>query len=124
MTKAEYLEFFTKFTDEMRALTRAKNADYTGTSPNPFANFERVEALGICSTEQGFLTRMMDKFCRITSFVQKGTLQVSDESVTDTLKDLATYSILLSAYISSKRPVVPTPLKPSATVTSISGVTA
>lgn len=98
----EFLEFFEATTTKMLETCRAKNADYTGDPSQPFANFERVEALGICSTEQGFLTRMTDKMCRITSFVKNGELQVKDESVMDTLLDLATYSILMMGYIKSK----------------------
>lgn len=103
MNKEQYFEFHDEFTRSMATITREKNSDYTGSSGDPFANFTRVEALGICSTEQGFLTRMTDKLCRISSFVQKGTLLVKDESVQDTLKDLANYSILMAAFIESKK---------------------
>lgn len=103
MTKQEYMDFHEACCKRMVEVTRAKNADYTGTSVDPFANFTRVESIGICSTEQGFLTRMFDKFSRITSFVQKGVLQVKDESVEDTLIDLANYSILMAGFIRSKR---------------------
>lgn len=103
MNKQEYFAFHKAFCEKMESITAAKNADYTGIGDNPFANFERVEALGICSTEQGFLTRMTDKLSRITSFVQKGVLQVKDESVEDTLMDLANYCALMSGYIKSKR---------------------
>lgn len=103
MTKQEYLEFHKKCTELMVQITAAKNADYTGTSGDPFANFKKVEDLGICSTEQGFMTRMMDKFMRINSFVQKGVLQVKDESIEDTLLDLANYSILFAGFIRSKK---------------------
>lgn len=105
MTKLEYMDFHKACCDKMVAVTKAKNADYTGTSDDPFANFSRVESIGICSTEQGFLTRMFDKFSRITSFVQKGVLQVKDESVEDTLIDLANYCILMAGYIRSRREV-------------------
>lgn len=103
MTKQEYLDFHKKCTDLMCVITKAKNADYTGTSGDPFANFKKVEDLGICSTEQGFMTRMMDKFMRINSFVQKGVLEVKDESIEDTLLDLANYSILFAGFIRSKK---------------------
>lgn len=103
MTKDEYMSFHAECCQKMMAVTKAKNADYTGTSLDPFANFSRVEQVGICSTEQGFLTRMFDKFSRITSFVQKGVLLVKDESVEDTLIDLANYCILMAGYIRSKR---------------------
>lgn len=103
MTKAEYLEYHRRACEKMTAITRAKNSDYTGLASSPFANFERVETLGITDTERGFLVRMADKFSRITSFVQKGVLEVKDESVEDTLLDLANYCILMAARIESKR---------------------
>lgn len=103
MNKQEYIAFFEATTKRMVEITKAKNADYTGIGSDPFANFVRVEMLGICSTEQGFLTRMFDKFSRITSFVQKGELQVKDESVEDTLLDLSIYSLLMLGYIKSKK---------------------
>ena len=103
MTKDEYFKFHKDFCTRMIEITKIKNADYTGNNPDPFGNFRRVELLGICSTEQGFLTRMTDKLCRITSFVQKGELLVKDESVQDTLHDLANYCALMSGYIESKK---------------------
>ena len=103
MTKKEYFEFHRACIEKMSKITEAKNADYTGIGDDPFSNFTRVEAVGICSTEQGFLTRMMDKISRINSFVQKGELQVKDESVEDTLLDLANYAILFAGYIKSKK---------------------
>lgn len=102
MTKNQYFEFSQNFFNDCIEISRKKNADYTGDSDNPFANFQSVESLGI-STEVGFLTRMMDKMSRIGSFVSNGELQVKDESVKDTLKDLANYSCLLAGYIESKK---------------------
>jgi hypothetical protein len=103
MTKAEYFEFHSQCTAAMLTITRAKNADYTGTGDNPFANFSRVEAMGICSTEQGFLTRMSDKLSRLASYCQRGELSVKDESVEDTLLDLANYCILMAGYLKGKK---------------------
>lgn len=103
MNKAQYVDFFQAFCQRMVDLTKKKNADYTGLTDDPFANFTRVEALGICKTEQGFLTRMTDKMCRVSSFVQRGELSVKDESVTDTLMDLAVYSIIMAAYLQAKK---------------------
>lgn len=90
-------------TAKMVEICKAKNSDYAGASSDPFANFTRVESLGICKTEVGFLTRMTDKLCRIASFVAKGTLAVKDESVEDTLLDLANYCLLFGAYLAEKR---------------------
>lgn len=103
MTKQKYLEFHRSCCDRMVAITEAKNADYTGGSDDPFANFSRVEWMNVATVEVGFLTRMLDKFCRINSFVKNGTLLVNTESVEDTLLDLANYSILMAGYIRSKR---------------------
>lgn len=103
MTKEEYIAFHDATTKLMREVTLAKNADYTGSTNDPFANFKNVEVLGICSTEQGFATRMMDKISRIASFIKNGTLQVKDESASDTLIDLANYCILFAGYLESKK---------------------
>ena len=102
MNKEEFFKYHREFTNKILEVSKAKNADYTGVTDDPFANFKRVEALGICSTEQGFLTRMSDKLARLSSFWQKGELQVKDESVTDTLMDLCNYTILMAAYLESK----------------------
>jgi hypothetical protein len=106
MNRKELAEFHKEFCDTMHATMQAKNADYTGDASDPFANFTTVEELGIATTEQGFLTRMTDKMKRIISFVNKGELQVKDESVQDTLMDLANYCIIFAAYIRSKQNVI------------------
>ena len=103
MNKEAYLKFHREACDKLVEITKAKNADYTGAGDDPFANFSRVEQLGICSAETGFLTRMTDKFSRMASGVEKGSLQVKDESFEDTCFDLANYAILLAGYVRSKR---------------------
>lgn len=102
MDKDQFLEYHKAFCAAIHGISRRKNHDYTGNDPDPFANFTAVERVGIASTEQGFLTRMMDKMQRLNSFVQRGQLQVQEESVEDTLMDLANYCILFSAYLRSK----------------------
>ena len=103
MDKKQYFEFYDRFVTMMTQTTHRKNADYAGHSDSPFANFEMVEKIGITTTETGFLTRMSDKLSRITTFNKTGNLQVKDESVTDTLADLANYCILFAAYLESKK---------------------
>jgi hypothetical protein len=103
VTKAEYVRFHAECCERMKEITAAKNADYTGGSADPFANFTDIEREGICTTEQGFMVRMKDKFARIRSFIKLGVLQVKDETITDTLLDLANYCILLAGYIKSKK---------------------
>lgn len=97
------MQFHEDMCKRMMELTRRKNEDYTGGSDDPFYNFTKVEYLGIATTESGFLTRMFDKLARITTFKNKGVLEVPDEQIEDTLMDLANYAILLAGYIRSKK---------------------
>lgn len=87
----------------MQEITKAKNADYTGNSEDPFENFTLCERMGIATTEQGFLTRMTDKISRVNTFAQNNELLVKDESVEDTLFDLANYCLLFAGYLRSKK---------------------
>lgn len=105
MTKDELVTFFDSTVAHMRSTLIAKNSDYAGNAMlnDVFSNFTRVESLGIATTEQGFLTRMTDKLCRVASIVSTGKTAVSDEKVTDTLVDLANYSILMAAFLKSKK---------------------
>lgn len=98
----DLVKFFEEKTAEMNATMKRKNHDYGG-DQDPFKNFTMVEALEICQPETGFLTRMTDKLSRITTFVNKGNLKVKNESVQDTLLDLANYALLMSAYLESQR---------------------
>lgn len=88
-----------------KALTtmRKKNADYTGESLDPLFNFKQSEHLGICSTEQGIVIRIMDKISRVLSFLQKGVLEVEDEKVEDTIEDAINYLILLLFAIKQRK---------------------
>ena len=106
MTHDEYLVAFKEVTDRMYEVTQAKNKDYCCSNDDAFRNFKQVEHMGICSAEQGFLTRMTDKMMRVSSFVKNGELYVKDEAVTDTLQDLAVYSILMLCYLRSKKRIV------------------
>ena len=83
------------------ALMMSKNKDYNN-SEYPFHNFERVEQLGICSTEKGILVRMNDKFSRICNLIDKNP-NVIDEKIEDTLIDLINYSAILYVYIKHKK---------------------
>jgi len=102
MNKKEYLTFARQFTDEMIILTEKKNNDYTGKADDFFQNFKIVEKLGICSVEQGFLTRISDKISRLAGFASGNKLEIKNESVIDTLQDLANYSIIFAGYLKSK----------------------
>lgn len=102
-TRDGLLSFLQAETERMLTIARAKNQDYAGDASDPFANFTRVKALGICTPEAGFLTRMTDKLSRIASITASGKTAVKDESVKDTLRDLANYSLLMLAYLESRK---------------------
>lgn len=99
-----FLEFHKQCTAKMFSICERKNNDYTGASNDPFKNFRVVGAMGL-SVEQGFLTRMSDKMARLATFCQGKKLLVMDESVEDTLLDLANYCILLNGYIKEQKSV-------------------
>lgn len=99
MNKADNLKGMEEFFAECIAISKRKNDDYCGASVDADAhkNFRLVEQLGIASTEKGLLVRMADKLARLSSLVgAKDGPQVKDESISDTLRDLANYCALLS----------------------------
>ncbi len=106
MNRDEYLKLHEVLCKEALELSTRKNHDYAGKGgEQPFANFERCEAMGICTTGQGFLVRMTDKLSRLASFEQAGEFKVKDESVKDTVLDIVNYAVLYYAQKQSKLPV-------------------
>lgn len=104
MNREELLNMHLTLCEKSRNLMRKKNADYAGKhGVEPFANFTRVEAMGICKTEAGMLVRMTDKMSRLSSFLEAGKFEVKDESLEDTILDMINYSVLLYSYISDKK---------------------
>lgn len=84
-------------------LMKKKNNDYAGNSgEKPFANFERCEAMGVCTTEAGFLVRITDKLSRLSTFAESGKLAVDNEGYNDAIVDIINYCVLFSAYVKSK----------------------
>jgi hypothetical protein len=105
MSPDEYFQFHKKVCDEARELSKRKNNDYADPDSfkndrfRVFKNFVLCNQLGVCSTEQGFLVRLADKFSRICNLLRAGHKQtVKDESIEDTAKDVINYLILLLAY--------------------------
>ena len=103
MTRDELLDFHIKVCEDARALMNLKNRDYAGgDGQEPFANFTRCEAMGICETEAGFLVRVIDKVSRMSSFLRAGKMHVEDESFYDAIIDVVNYMVLLGAYVKDK----------------------
>lgn len=83
---------FYELLKQMADLHAHKNHDYAG-NEDPLANFRMCEAQGL-QPWQGIVVRLGDKFSRLQTFARQGTLAVKSESITDTLMDLAVYSLL------------------------------
>ena len=86
-----HLGFYDLLT-EISLLHSNKNHDYSGEG-DPFQNFKESEKMGIPAWK-GCLVRISDKFSRICNFANSEELLVKDESVEDTLKDLAVYALI------------------------------
>ena len=84
---------FNDITEEMNALYERKNHDYG----NSFS--ETYRKLGIVSAA----TRMLDKMNRIVSLVTKDQQKVNDESLRDTLIDIANYAVMTIMEIDKKK---------------------
>ena len=85
---------FKEITDAMNALYERKNHDYG----NSFS--ETYRKLGIISAA----TRMLDKMNRIVSLVTKDKQEVNDESLRDTLIDLANYAVMTIMELDGEKP--------------------
>jgi len=92
---------FVESLDKMKEIHAQKNHDYAG-EEDPFKNFRMCENMGLCSVETGIMVRMSDKMSRIANLLEKENA-VKDESITDTLIDLANYSIILKCYLEQKK---------------------
>ena len=101
MTKEELFKEIENSQNKGLALIGMKNADYAN-SVNPFKNFDTVEPICNISSEKGLLVRMCDKITRIGNLLDKEA-DVKEESIEDTLLDLANYSYILLARIKARK---------------------
>ncbi len=78
---------------EMATIHKAKNHDYSNPEDKDYySNFRECEELGI-EAWRGIIVRMSDKWKRIKRLSQRDAA-VKDETIEDTLIDLANYSLL------------------------------
>jgi len=94
------IENYEKYQTTMNDILKRKNADYAGPK-GEYNNFEFCEKLGVCTTEEGLVVRISDKMTRICNLL-KADAQVKDESIKDTLLDMANYAMILASYIEDK----------------------
>ena len=85
-------ERFYELLETMKNTHDAKRHDYANEA-DVFANFRTCEAAGIPAWK-GCCVRIGDKFSRIMGFAKKEKLKVKDESIKDTLIDMANYALI------------------------------
>ena len=83
---------FYELLDTMKQTHDAKRHDYAN-EEDVFANFRTCEQAGIPAWK-GCCVRIGDKFSRIMGFAKKEKLKVKDESIKDTLIDMANYALI------------------------------
>lgn len=94
MNQNELFSFIEESQTKGLEIIKKKNCDY-GADDDCFANFRMFGELG-------FLVRMGDKLSRLKTILSRGSAEVKDESVEDTIIDAANYLYLLLAYRSEK----------------------
>jgi len=84
---------FHELLEKMREIHNSKNADYG--AGKQLGNFEEAEDFGV-SAFKGVLVRLSDKYSRIKSLCNREGEEgeVKDESIEDTLIDLANYALI------------------------------
>jgi lipid II:glycine glycyltransferase (peptidoglycan interpeptide bridge formation enzyme) len=75
---------FKELCEEALKIYIAKNTDYGNSFTDSFEEFGLISAI----------VRMNDKMMRLKSLCQKKQIEVKSESIIDTLKDLANYSLM------------------------------
>ena len=85
-------EAFYSLLENMKEVHDMKRHDYAS-QEDVFKNFRTCEMGGIPAWK-GCAIRIGDKFSRLMSFVKQEELKVKDESIRDTLIDMANYAII------------------------------
>ena len=88
----DHSERFYQLLNEMKKTHYLKSKDY-GDEEDVLANFRTCEMAGIPAWK-GCCVRIGDKFSRIMGFAKKEKLEVKDESIKDTLIDMANYALI------------------------------
>ena len=83
---------FEELLEDMKEIHDKKRHDYANEN-DIFANFRHSELAGIPAWK-GTAIQLGDKFSRLMEFAKKETLEVKDESIKDTLLDLANYALI------------------------------
>ena len=100
LTKAQHEEMLKETFRTIFELMLQKNADYTGDTDDPYANFRLATLEGI-HPMRGVMLRVQDKMQRIRTFIgliesgEEGILSVPGETVEDAFSDIIGYMQIL-----------------------------
>ncbi len=97
MNNKEFVTTIEEYYLEALGILKKKNADYAN-SEDPFKNF-KFSSLVDVSVSKAILVRILDKLARINNLIDKGTNEVKDETVQDTIIDSINYLAILGAWL-------------------------
>ena len=97
MKQQELFDFAKKEYETCLSIMKKKNNDYSHGDDDALRNFKAISRVGL-DPKWAFLNHLTTKITRIGNLLQYES-KVKDESIEDTLRDLANYSILLMAYL-------------------------
>ena len=83
-------------------LHKDKNAGYSGNNPDPWYNVRQCESFGI-SVLDGVLTRMCDKYTRLTNVLADPSLDRVNEPLAEVYRDLGSYAIIYCCLLDEKQ---------------------
>ena len=93
MNKQEFLQSIKNFFEDAYSTIEKKNHDYGG-DEDLYKNFNASSFVGV-SPEKAIMVRMLDKISRVSTLLDKEA-KVKEESMDDTLMDLANYASILN----------------------------
>lgn len=103
MTRKAFLQFANSFYKEGLDIMEKKNHDYSSEN-NPFQNFEIQAMVSGVPTSKTFLIAIGIKIARLRELTNEGKeAKVVDESIKDSILDLANYACLMAGYLESKK---------------------
>lgn len=91
---------YEELVEKMRDIANRKNSNYA-TSDDPLSNFRECEKFGVRGS-LGIWVRISDKYSRICQLI-KGKPDLVQESIEDTLIDMANYCLLLICYLRQEK---------------------
>ncbi len=101
MKTEEWDDLFMNVQKEVFELYKTKRADYSNLQGDPRGSFVRSTRIGI-EPHIAALVRLGDKFTLLENFVRNNSYKSHDESVRETVLDIASYAIITAMLINSR----------------------